>query len=266
METPLPGRENLLDSKVEHWKPPTYPRGEALVDRARNTILRWLDLQSGTIWSDLKNVLPQVEGTALDVGCGLQPFRHLFSDRCRYLAIDYADTKDDFGVKAPDTTYYSGDVWPVDNEVADFILSTETLEHVKKPVIFASELFRCLKPGGQALLTVPFAVRWHFIPYDYWRPTPSGIAELFASAGFKKIRVLGRGNELTVACYKGMQFIFALLAPQNASFLRRLGCRVLGLLSLPFLGVLTLAANLSLAWPGRVDFLGFTILLQKDAA
>ena len=64
------------------------------------------------------------------------------------------------------------------------VLATETLEHVSRPVRFLAEARRCLSPGGRLMLTVPFAARWHYIPHDYWRFTPSGLRQLLTDAGF----------------------------------------------------------------------------------
>src|SRR5688572_398336 len=97
--TRLNERKNLLASAREHWTPPSYvaPDGARAALRAR--VLRFLDLQAGTIWEDLASELPLVSGTVVDVGCGVQPYRQLFSDRVRYIGIDYADTLATFRVE-----------------------------------------------------------------------------------------------------------------------------------------------------------------------
>jgi hypothetical protein len=59
-----------------------------------------------------------------------------------------------------------------------------------------------LVPGGTLVLTVPFTARWHFIPYDYWRFTPSSFHHLLTTTGFRSGRVYAHGNALTVPCYK----------------------------------------------------------------
>ena len=263
MSRTLAERKNLVGSREEHWKPPAYAVSSGLVASMRSRLLRFLDLQAGTIWNDLANELPNVTGTVLDVGCGVQPYRGLFGPGASYVAIDYADTREHFQLEAPDTTYYSGEQWPLESNFADFVLSTETLEHVRLPEIFAAELYRCLKPGGRAILTVPFAARWHFVPYDYWRPTPSGLENLFGGAGFTNIGVYGRGNQLTVACYKAMGFVFSLLSPQPSNRPFEWTCRVIGALGVPAMLALATLANLTKEWQGAVDFLGFTITLEK---
>ena len=263
MSRVLAKRKNLIGSKAEHFKPPVYAASSSGFSRMKLRLLRFLDLQSGTIWNDLSNELPSVAGTVVDVGCGVQPYRSLFGPNVKYVAIDYAETKEHFPVSAPDTIYYSGEQWPLENDFADFSLSTETLEHVASPEAFAKELYRCLKPGGRAILTVPYAARWHFVPYDYWRPTPSGLANLFKGAGFETIGVYGRGNQLTVACYKGMGFVFSLLSPQPSNLPFEWTCRLVGALGLPAVLGLATVANLTKEWQGAVDFLGFTVTLQK---
>ena len=95
---------------------------------------------------------------------------------------------------------------------ADAVLCTETLEHVRDAGAFLSELNRALAPGGQLILTVPFAARWHFVPYDYWRYTPSGLAHVLSEAGFCEVRIYARGGALAVAGYKVLGYVLLLLA------------------------------------------------------
>jgi SAM-dependent methyltransferase len=263
MSLPLKERANLIGSREEHWKPPAYISEEGARAALRARVLRFFDLQAGTIWEDLARELPRVAGTVVDVGCGVQPYRQLFDSSVRYIGIDYAVTRDTFRVEAPDTVYYSGDRWPVESGVADVVLCTETLEHVATPDVFLSEMHRCLKPGGRAILTVPFAARWHFIPHDYWRPTPSGLEHVLTKAGFTQIGVYGRGNQLTVACYKGMGFIYSLLSPQRSHVAFEWFCRLVGAVNIPPMVALAVLANVTRGWQGRVDFLGFTVTAEK---
>jgi SAM-dependent methyltransferase len=256
-------RRNLLDLEKEHWKPPVYANDPGIIQKAKLALFRYLDLQAGTIWRDMAAELPKVKGTVLDVGCGIQPFRHMFPTETRYIGLDSVNSKAHFGYETPDTLYYSGLVWPLSDAAVDFILCTETLEHIPEPAPFLAEAFRCLKPGGRMLLTVPFAARWHFIPYDYWRYTPSGLQNLLTNAGFTNVKVFARGNQFTVACYKVMAVCFALLSPVSSSALVRLTSMILGILSLPMLAVTSILANLSLAIDGFVDCLGYTVTANR---
>jgi len=49
----------------EHWTPPRYVAAEGARAALRARMLRFLDLQAGTIWEDLAKELPLVSGTVV---------------------------------------------------------------------------------------------------------------------------------------------------------------------------------------------------------
>ena len=254
---------NQLTRRAEAWRPPQFKAIRTRSDRVAAALRRFLDLQAGSIWRDLSRLLPRREGVVLDVGCGAQPYRTLVHPKAVYRGIDYAGAEEHFGYRAPETTYFEGNRWPVSGGEVDTILCTEALEHVPEPSSFLAEAFRCLKPGGSLLLTVPFAARWHYIPHDYWRFTPSGLEKLLSNAGFTGITVFARGNALTVACYKVMALFIPMLMPQDKKLGVRLLIQSVGVLTIPLLFLLALAANLSLAARGGDDCLGYTALAMR---
>jgi SAM-dependent methyltransferase len=262
----VPARLNQLDRRGESWRPPLFRPVRSQWDRLLAAARRFLDLQAGSIWRDLSRVLPECRGLVLDVGCGSQPYRPLIHADADYHGIDYRGAGDNFGYSMAETTYYDGDRWPVLDASVDLVLSTETLEHVPEPLVFLSEAYRCLKPGGRLLLTVPFSARWHFIPHDYWRYTPSGLRHLLSKTGFSDIAVFARGNTATVACYKVMALMLPLLFPQSKNPGIRLMSRFFGVLSLPLLLLLGLIANLTLMGEGGDDCLGYTAITVKPRA
>lgn len=256
-------RTNMLDRTAEKWRPPLFVESRGRWVSAMAALRRFLDLQAGSIWRDLKIVLPYVTGTIVDVGCGAQPYRSLVPPNATYIGIDDAASKHHFGYEVPDTRYFSGEHWPIADASADFVLCTETLEHVPDARQFLGEAFRCLAAGGTILITVPFSARWHFIPHDYWRFTPSGLACLLQNSGFVNTRVYARGNAFTVACYKLMALLLRLAWPQTQTILMRL---ILQLLSLPFvpaLLLLAMLANCSLLGHGGDDCLGYTAISER---
>lgn len=256
-------RKNMLHQTAETWRPPLFSRPEGLAGKLTPAARRFLDLQAGSIWRDLAGTLPRARGAVLDVGCGAQPYRELFSGATSYRGIDALEAKVHFGYENSDTCYFAGDTWPVEDASVDFILCTETLEHVPEPRKFLAEAYRCLAPGGTLLLTVPFAARWHFIPYDYWRFTPSCLERLLCAAGFSGPRVYARGNAVTVACYKVMALLLRLALPQGKRLPARLALQVASLPFLPVLLTLAVSANLSLLGQGGEDCLGYTVLAIK---
>lgn len=242
----------------EAWRP--------LHCSAPGLVRRLFDLQVGSVWRDVAAAVASARGRVLDVGCGAQPYRRLFPAGVDYRAIDSEDVRDHFGYSAPDTVYYSGPRWPVEDCSVETILCTETLEHAPDPKGFLGEAQRCLTHGGRLILTVPFAARWHYIPHDYWRYTPSGLDLLLRSAGLEEIEVYARGNSLTVACYKNMAVVIQLLMPQAGPGWRRLAGRVLGVFLSPLFLACALVGNLSLYSEGGEDCLGYTALARKPLA
>jgi SAM-dependent methyltransferase len=256
-------RTNMAERQNELWRPVSFSVSTTTTDRLIGRVRRFLDLQTASIWGDLASELANVSGTVLDVGCGAQPYRSLFSDQAVYIGIDSAQASAHFGYKVPDTRYFEGSTWPVDQSSADFILCTETLEHVPDPKLFLLEAFRCLTPGGRILLTVPFAARWHYIPHDYWRFTPAGLKNLLQEAGFRNICVYARGGEITVACYKVMALFLPLLMPQGRRAFTTILLRLVGFLFGPVFVLLAIIGNVSLRGDGGDDCLGYTALAGK---
>ena len=258
------GRRNMVEAASESWRPQLFGETTTRLSRLLVAARRFFDVQAGSAWRDLRGVLPSLRGTVLDVGCGAQPFRSLVNPHATYQGIDTDEAKAHFGYEMPNTTYFSGDIWPVVTGSANVVLCTETLEHVFDTRRFLGEAARCLAPGGTLLLTVPFAARWHFIPYDYWRFTPSSLNQLLAAAGFQNVGVYARGNACTVACYKLMTLLLLLLMPQTASRISRFLLRLAGVVFLPLFVLLAVAANLSLGGRGGDDCLGYTVLAVRS--
>ena len=261
----LRSRENMVFRAGERWRPPLFKPPTTAFARAKAALRRLLDLQMGSVYRDVAAELARPHGVVLDVGCGAQPLRPLVNPADRYIGIDIAEAREWFGYEVPDTLYYSGETWPVGNASADFVLCTEALEHVREPGKFLGEAARVTRPGGTILLTVPFAARWHFIPHDYWRFTPSSLLDLLEKNGFTDVAVYARGNHVTVACYKGMALILPLLMPAGASAIEGVALRLLGLALSPVLVPLAVVANLSLLGKGGDDCLGYTAVAKRRA-
>ncbi len=261
---PLRRRHDMTKRLSERWPPPLFGRpATSRLSRSTAALRRFFDVQAGSLWRDLTGELARPHGTVLDVGCGAQPYRSLLHPADRYMGIDVAAAHTDFGYDAPDTLYYSGDVWPVADASVDLVLCTETLEHVREPAVFLAEAARVTKCGGGILLTVPFSARWHFIPHDYWRFTPSSLRDLLERHGFADVAVYARGDQVTVACDKAMGLIRPLLLPTGHRPLMAVGLRLLGLLFSPLFVLLAIVANLSLLGRGGDDCLGYTAIATR---
>ncbi|MEI8372885.1 MAG: methyltransferase domain-containing protein [Planctomycetota bacterium] len=259
-------RENLVERREETWRPPLMSAPQGTKSRFLAAVRRWFDLQAGSIWNDLQHELAQASGKVVDVGCGGQPYRCLLPKDVDYCGIDTIDAKAHFGYGMPNTVYYSGDVWPPDHATADIVLLTETLEHVFDVSGFVAEARRCLRPNGRLIMTVPFSARWHFIPHDYWRFTPSCLKRLLERADFGDIVVRARGNAVTVACYKVMALMLPFVFPSSKNFVVRIARRFVGLLLAPLFVFLAIVANVSLGCDGGDDCLGYTVTAHANSA
>jgi SAM-dependent methyltransferase len=108
----------------------------------------------------------------------------------------------DFGAGLP----LDADPWIINLEIADLpstdiislsdrlpfrdntfgaIISLHVLEHVPRPWVVSAEFHRVLKPGGLAVVTVPYICEVHGFPHHYFNPTPFGLRSLF-----EKMRVI----------------------------------------------------------------------------
>jgi ubiquinone/menaquinone biosynthesis C-methylase UbiE len=56
---------------------------------------------------------------------------------------------------------------PLEDESFDVVLCSEVLEHVPEPTHALDEFVRLLRPGGQLILTAPFASLVHMAPFHY---------------------------------------------------------------------------------------------------
>lgn len=190
------------------------------------------------------------------MGAGAQPYRTLLPHGVNYRAIDIEQSEARFGYRLPDTEYFVGSRWPAGDASVDLVLATETLEHVLEPGAFLAEARRVLRPGGRLVITVPFSARWHYIPYDYWRFTPSSLLSLLQQAGFAEVAIYARGNELTVLCSKLISLIAVLLMRSRSRPVTRPAVALL----LPLAPVAALLGLASLRFEGGEDCLGWTAI------
>lgn len=128
-----------------------------------------------------------IKGTLYDLGCGDMPYRHWllgFSDR--YIGVDWSSSPHD--LKA-DIVANLNDALPIEDRVADSVISLSVMEHLCEPQIFLGEAYRILKPGGAIILQVPFMWWVHEAPHDYFRYTRYGLEYMFEKAGFNAIQI-----------------------------------------------------------------------------
>ena len=83
---------------------------------------------------------------------------------CKFIVPDYPEVDIQF--------------MPYEDNSFDYVLADQVLEHVKKPWVAVSELYRVLKVGGVMVLTTCLMNYVHGVPEDYFRFTPDGLRSL----------------------------------------------------------------------------------------
>jgi SAM-dependent methyltransferase len=136
------------------------------------------------LWRELTGFLAHVHGELLDVGCGRKPYRD-FVRATRYVGVDI-DTPASRALGCADV-FYDGETLPFPGENFDTVLCSQVLEHVFEPEAFLREIRRVLRPGGQLVLSVPFAWDEHEQPRDYARYSSFGLRALLQRTGIEVI-------------------------------------------------------------------------------
>lgn len=244
-----------------HWAPTTPVRRLLFYLRLVG------DLQTNTIYRDLRRHLAGISGKILDVSCGNSPFRHLLNPvTCAYQGIDVQEAAS-FGYRNPDTVYYDGRVIPFADASFDVLLCTEVLEHVVDPTQMVREMHRVMKPGGRGIITLPWSARYHYQPRDYHRYTPSMLERLFTP--FAKWTISPRGTDFSSIASKVVVAYLRNLSRIKPSGIKDWGFApfrlVAALIAAPvLLGALLLGHCGILFGLGSTDDpLGYTIVVRK---
>jgi len=219
-----------------------------------------IDFQVGSVYRDLRATLPTLRGDVLDVGCGMSPYRFLLSSTTsRYVGIDIFDAEK-FDNANTDVVRFDGQQIPFPCDHFDAVICTEVLEHVARFQNLVDEMHRVMKRGARAIITVPWSARYHYIPDDYFRYTPSALAIIFG--GFAKVDITARGTDVSVIASKLVVLWWRNLLPRNPL---KWVLVPLWVLALPVLVVIVMVAQLcTIARVGdTADPLGYTIVVTK---
>ena len=158
-------------------------------------------------YNGIKKYSTLLKGKVLDFGCGNKPFKELIPAE-EYIGVDYNAEGKDVDI------VYNGIKLPFDDNTFDSIISTEVFEHIFNLNDIIKELHRVLKPGGNMLITIPFAWEEHDMPFDYARYTTKGIENILTKAGFKIINQDRSGNSVTTVFQLWNNYLYKSL-PKN---------------------------------------------------
>ena len=181
----------------------------------------------------MRHALSTLTGTGVNFGAGTITYDEFLPDTATMWCVDI-HTQPETEVHLLSDIQNCG----IATGRLDWILCTSVLEHIPDPRRAMAEMARCLKPGGQLILTVPQTFPLHGEPGDYWRFTQHGI------------RILANETDLSVAGLCALGSTCAVTWQQRAaSFQREHGGR----------------ADASLSWPKRLvlNSLAITALVNN---
>ncbi|MBF0362120.1 MAG: class I SAM-dependent methyltransferase [Oligoflexia bacterium] len=219
-----------------------------------------LDLQLFTVYSDVKKEVSVYKGHVLDVGCGKSPYKFLLNtSQIKYFGIDIVDAQK-FDYSNHDIISFNGEDIPFDKEKFDGVICTDVLEHVQNYQKITDEIYRIMKFGAKGIITIPWSARYHYIPHDYFRYTPSSLKMMFSK--FSNVEIRNRGTDITVIANKIIVIWFRKFF--HADVWRWIFLPLWIAIS-PILIIIVIIAHLSLLlnWGSNNDPLGYTIILKK---
>lgn len=140
----------------------------------------YFDLNT-TLSEYLLEIKPLLIGKKIiDIGAGEIPFLDYYKD----LDVTTCDIQNN-STNTIDHIIFPDTILPFDDNSFNVILLMDVLEHIKNDVFFLSECNRILKNDGLLIASVPFMYRYHEIPYDFRRYTPSGLKNVLEESKFQ---------------------------------------------------------------------------------
>lgn len=144
---------------------------------------RHMGLPPVSLQEEVEPYIPFLKGVVLNAGAGHRP-----------LELPIPAITCDFDSKANVDFLADLHYLPLRDSCVDSVLSVAVLEHTRYPWVCAGELHRVLRPGGVAVICVPFLQPEHAVPHDFFRYTAYGLQALLEFVNFRVERVdrLGR--------------------------------------------------------------------------
>jgi SAM-dependent methyltransferase len=127
----------------------------------------------------------------VDIGCGQSQFADLLS-RHRSCGIDF------YPYRAAKVVADLNAGLPFGKASCEIAVLSNVLEHIYEPKRLLAETRRILEPGGTMLVVVPFFIKLHQPPYDFYRYTGFALDRMCCEAGFTSVRVEPIGNVFDV--------------------------------------------------------------------
>ena len=149
----------------------------------------------------------------MDFGCGAKPYKELFEVE-NYIGVDIKQLKSKYTDERVDILY-DGKTLPFKNESFDSIFTSEVIEHIFEADNILSEWHRVLKKSSYILVTVPFVMEEHEIPYDFARYSSYGIKYLLEKHGFEIVHAEKTTNYIETIFQMWNMYLVSHVFPKN---------------------------------------------------
>lgn len=198
----------------------------------------------------------RIKGNIIDLGCGERPYEEwLLQYGNTYLGVDWSETL--HALRADIVADLSKPL-PLDDNVADTVVSFSVLEHLFRPQQLLAEAYRLLRPGGSLLLQVPFMWGVHEAPHDYYRFTPYALTSMGREANFDEVIVSPQGGYWTAATLKANYQLRRLIrGPKPLNWLTGACAKAVWTVDQP------LARVLDKCWPSESESIGHCVVATK---
>ena len=222
----------------ESFRPFLIPNPNSFTSNILLFLRLIIDTPHRSLISKFKKNRNKIKGKVLDVGAGDCFYKRYLNADTNYIGLEIEDTKNYFANQNKDLVFYDGKKIPFKNEYFDNLICFEVLEHTFDYNNLIKEMNRVLKKGGNLYLSVPFAAKFHYIPFDYFRYTPASLKKILEVNSFKITSFERRGADISVALH------FITVAILGLIFERKPVKFIIGLLFLPIAILSAILANI----------------------
>jgi len=138
----------------------------------------------------IKSFAKNISGIVLDIGSGKNATYHRYFNN-----VGLNLTKVDGNIlNNPDILANIEEKLPLRDKSIDSVLLFNVLEHIYDYNFTLSEINRILKDNGVFYLYVPYFIKIHSSPLDYFRYTHHSLKKMFNDKGFKDIKIYTNGG------------------------------------------------------------------------
>jgi len=138
------------------------------------------------IFNWIKNNSKYINWKVLDFWCGEKPYKSILNFD-EYIWVDFKSSWHDNSQNQVDF-FWDWKKLPFKDNEFDSIISTEVFEHIFNIDEVLNELKRVLKKWWTIVLTIPFVIHEHEVPYDFARYTHFWIKSLIEKHWFKILK------------------------------------------------------------------------------